>query len=48
MSKKERKLTEAEQERKIDFQRTKEEFIEKGYEEHDLTLGVVYANLRQL
>lgn len=40
-----RKLTKAEEERKIHFERTKEDYIEKGYKEHDLTLGVVYANI---
>ena len=40
-----RKLTEAEQARKLEFERTKEELFAKGYEEHDLTMGVVFANV---
>ena len=43
-----RKLSAAEEARKIDFERTREEFIEKGYVEHDLTLGIVYANIMAL
>ena len=45
---KERKLTPAEEARKIAFEKTKKELLDKGYEEKDLTVGIVYANVMAL
>lgn len=40
-----RKLTEAEEKRKKEYEKIKEEMLKQGYEEKDLTIGVVYANV---
>lgn len=45
MSKKERKLTQAEQRRKEHFEDTKKRMQEEGYQFHDLTISIVYANV---
>lgn len=42
---KERKLSKAEQKRKIQFEQMKEQLEAQGYVEHDLTVGLVYANI---
>lgn len=42
---KERKLTKAEQKRKVAFEQLKEQLEEQGYRERDLTVGLVYANI---
>lgn len=42
---KERKLSPAEEKRRVIFEKTKEEFAQKGYTEKDMTIGVVYANV---
>ena len=43
--KEQRKLTKAEERRKMAFEALKEELGKKGYEEHPLTIGIVYANV---
>lgn len=43
--KEDRKLTEAEEKRKKEYEKIKEEMLKKGYEEKDLTVGIVYANV---
>lgn len=48
MSKEERKLTEAEEKRKKNFEEIKSKLISEGYEAKDLTIGVVYANIMAL
>lgn len=48
VSKKERTLSPAEQERKEQFQRTCEEMEAKGYRKKDLTVGVLQANIMAL
>ena len=45
MSKKERKLTKAEEKRKKIYEEEKQKLIEAGYTEKDLTIGIVYANV---
>lgn len=45
MSKKERKLTKAEEKRKKIYEEEKQKLIEQGYTEKDLTISVVYANV---
>ena len=45
MSKKERKLTKAEEKRKKIYEEEKQRLIESGYTEKDLTISVVYANV---
>ena len=40
-----RKLTKSEQQRKEKFQVVKEELESKGYVSHNLTIGLVYANV---
>lgn len=43
-----RVLSESEKKRKIVFEKAKEELTAKGYEEKDLTVGIVYANVMAL
>lgn len=43
-----RELSPAEKERTINFEKLKKELADKGYEERDLTIGVVYANVMAL
>lgn len=45
MNDKGRKLTKKEQQRKLEFERISAELIAEGYEKHDLTVGVVFANV---
>lgn len=48
MSKKERKLTPAEQKRKADFEKICEEMEQNGYRKKDLTVSVLLANVLAL
>lgn len=45
MGKDNRKLSESEQKRKKLYEEKKKELLAQGYEEKDLTIGVVYANI---
>ena len=45
MGKDNRKLSESEQKRKKLYEEKKNELLAQGYEEKDLTIGVVYANI---
>lgn len=45
MSKKDRKLTEREMERKISYEKICDEIEKNGYIKHDLTVGILLANL---
>lgn len=40
-----RKLTKAEERRKKEYEKIKEKMLMEGYEEKDLTIGIVYANV---
>ncbi len=42
---KDRKLTKAEQSRKIEFENLKMRLEEEGYQSYNLTIGIVYANI---
>ena len=46
MGKDNRKLSESEQKRKKLYEEKKKELLAQGYEEKDLTIGVVYANIK--
>lgn len=48
MEKEKRKLSKGEEKRKKLYEEKKKELIEQGYEEKDLTISVVYANIMAL